>query len=56
MMVHPSSHKTPNDISGAVLIFEKIRICLTCLLMTGCWSVVIYDNFMVLQSGSLSAM
>ena len=42
-MVHPSSHKTPNDISGDVFIFRKICICLTCLLITDSWSVVMFD-------------
>ena len=29
LMVHPSSHKTPNDINGAVFIFGNMWICLT---------------------------
>ena len=43
-----------NDISGAVLIFGKMCICLACLLMSGIWSVTIYDDYIVLPSGILS--
>ena len=35
VMVHPPSHRTPNDISGTVFIFGKIWICLACLLRPG---------------------
>ena len=52
-MVHPSSNKIPNDISGAVFIFEKLRICLACLLSPGSWSVAMCDDSIVIPSVSL---
>ena len=48
VMVHPSSHKTPNDINGSVLIFGLMWICLACLLSPGSWIVAICDDFIVL--------
>ena len=54
MMVHPSSHRTPNDISASVLIFEDIWICLACFLRTGIWSVAICDESIVLPYVSLA--
>ena len=53
-MMHPSSHKTPNDIIGAVLIFGKMWICLAYFLRPGEWSVAICDDSIVLPSGSIS--
>ena len=52
-MVNPSSHKTPNGISGAALIFGNMLICIVYLLGPGSWSVAICDNSIVLTSGSL---
>ena len=53
-MMHPSSHKTPNDINGAVYIFGKMWIYLACLLRPGSWSVAIFVDSIVLPSGSLA--
>ena len=50
-MVHPSSHKTPNDISGSVLIFGKIWICLYELIRPGRWSVTMCDDSIVIPNG-----
>ena len=54
VMVHPSSHKTPNDINGAVYIFGKMWICLASLLRPGSLSVAICVDSIVLTSGSLA--
>ena len=48
VVVNPSSNKTPNDISGAAFIFEKMWICLACLLIPGIWSVAMCDDSIVL--------
>ena len=53
VVVHPSSHKTPNDINGDVCILGKMWICLSRLLIPGSWSVAICVNSIVLPSGSL---
>ena len=55
-MVHPSSHKTPNDISGAVFIFELIWIWIACYLRPVSWSVNICDEYIVLPSTSIAVM
>ena len=55
-LVHPSSHKTPNYISDAVLIFGVIWICLACLLRPGICSVAMCDESIVLPSGSLAVI
>ena len=55
-MVHPKSHNTPNDISGAVFIFGIMWVCLACLLRPGRWSVAICDDSIVLLYGSLAVM
>ena len=54
VMVHPSSHKTPNDINGADWIFGEMWICLASLLRPGIWSVAICVDFIVLPSCSLA--
>ena len=54
VMVHPSSHKTPNYINGAVCIFGKMWICLACFLRPGSWSVAICLYSIVLPYGSLA--
>ena len=41
VIVHPSSHKTPNNINGAVCIFGEMCIYLVCLLINGSWSVAL---------------
>ena len=51
--VNPSSHKTTNDIDGAVWIFGKIWICLAGLIRPGIWSVAICVDYIVLPSGNL---
>ena len=56
VMVHPSSHKTPTYISGAVYIFGKIWICLDCLIRPGIWSVAMCDVSIVLPSSILAVM
>ena len=56
VVVHPSSHKTPNDISGYVFIFGSIWICLTFLIGPGSWIVDIFDYFIVIPSGSLAVV
>ena len=53
VMVHISSHKTPNVISGDVFIFGEIWIYLACLLIPGSWSVPMGEDSMVIPSGSL---
>ena len=53
VMVHPSSHKTPNEISGFIFIFGIMWICLACLLRPGSWSVAICDDYIVLPYRSL---
>ena len=65
VVVHPSSHKTPNDISGYVFIFGSIWICLTFLigpvagllifLITSLWShlVVLLSFYLKLWQGPL---
>ena len=54
--VHPSSHRTPDDINGAVWIFGKMWICLACLLIPGIWSVAICAEYIMLTSGSHAVM
>ena len=56
MVVNPSSHKTPNEISGVVFIFRKICIYLYCLLRPSSWSVVVCEDSIVLPYGSLSVI
>ena len=46
----------PNDISGDVLLFGKIWICIAYLLGPLSWSVAICDDFIVLPSDSLDVM
>ena len=53
VMVHPSSHKNPNDIHGDVYIFGKMWICLACLLRRGSCSFSICVDSLVLPYGSL---
>ena len=54
VMVHPSSHKTPNVINRAVCIFGKMWICISSLLIPGSWSVAICVDSIVLPYGSLA--
>ena len=42
VMVHPSSHKTHNNINGAVCISGEMCIYLVCLLRNGSWSLAIF--------------
>ena len=53
-MVHTSSHKTTNDISGAVLIFRKMWICLACFIRPGIWIVAMCEDSIILPYGSLA--
>ena len=52
-MVHPSSHKTPNESNGDVCISGKIWIFLACLLRPDNWSVALCVESIVLPYGSL---
>ena len=54
VVVHPSSHKTPNYINGAVCIFGKMWICLAWLLRPGIWSVAMCVYSIVVTYGSLA--
>ena len=54
VMVHLSSHNTPNDINGAVCIFGKMWICISWLLRTSSWSVAIYVESIMIPSGILA--
>ena len=56
VVLHPSSHKTPNDISGAVFIFGQMWICLSCLLRPGIWSFSVCDDSIVLPYGILAVV
>ena len=53
MMVHPLSHKTPNEINGNIFIFWGIWVYLAFLLRPGIWSVLMCEESIVLPSGSL---
>ena len=53
VVVHLSSHNTPNDNNGAVWIFGKIWICLISVFRPGIWSVDICVYSIVLPYGSL---
>ena len=52
--VHPSSHKTPNNINGAVYILVGMCICIASLLRPGIRSVDICVDSKLLPSGSLA--
>ena len=54
VMVHPYSHKTPNDINGAVYIFGKMWIYLASLIKPGSCSVAICVDSIVLPPSSLA--
>ena len=56
VMVHPSSHRTPYDISGEVLIVGKIWIRLAYIVRPGGWNVATCDESMVLPYGNLAVM
>ena len=56
VMVHLLSHNIPNDNSGAILIFGKMRIFLACFLAPGIWSVYKCDNSIVIPSGRIDVM
>ena len=56
VMVHPSSYITLNDISWALFVYEKMWICLACLLSPGIWSVAICDESILIPSESLAVM
>ena len=56
MIVHPSSHKTPNEINGDVFIFGEMCIRLACLLIPDIWSVLMCEDSIVIPSGSLAVL
>ena len=56
VMVHPSSHKTPNYITGGVFISGDMWICLYSLFWPGIWSVAVCYDSIVLPSRSLAVM
>ena len=53
VMVHPPSHRNPNDMNGAVCIFGKMWICLNCFLRPGSWSVAMCVDSIVLPYDSI---
>ena len=56
VMVHPSSYRTPKDMSGAVLIAGKTWIFLASLDSSGNGSVATCFDYMESPYGSLSSM
>ena len=54
VMVHPSSHRAPNDNNGAVWIFGKMWIRLICLIIPGRWCVAMCLDSTVLPYGSIT--
>ena len=54
VMVHPSSYKTPHNINGAVCIFGKMWICLTCLIRPSTWSVAMFVDSIMIPFGNLA--
>ena len=56
VMVHPSSHKTPNNINGAVLIFGKMWIYFASLIRLGSLIFAICVNSVVFPSGSIDSI
>ena len=56
VMVHPSSHKNPIEIYGAVFIFGKTRIWHSCLLRPDSRSVTMCEDSIVLPYGSLAVI
>ena len=56
VMVHSSSHKTPNDISGGAFIFGKIWIFLAYFFRPSSWSVAMCEDSIVITSGILAVI
>ena len=56
VMVHPSSHRTPNYIIGSIFIFGKMWVYLASLIIPGSWSDTICQDSIVLPSGSLAVI
>ena len=54
VMVHTSSHNTPNYINGAVAILGEMWICLACLLRPGRWSFSMCDDSIVIPYDSIA--
>ena len=55
-MVHPSSHKTTDEINGDVFILGKMWIYLACFLRPDSWIVAICEDSIVLPSGTLDVI
>ena len=55
-MLHPSSHKTPNENNEAVLIFREMWIFIACLIRPDSCSVAIGEESIELPSGSLDVI
>ena len=55
-MVNPSSHNAPNNMSGDVLIFGQMWICLTFGVRPGSLVIVTCGESIVLPYGSLEIM
>ena len=53
VMVNPSSHNNPNDISEDVFIFGKMWIYLACFLWPGSCSVAMCDEYIMPPSVSI---
>ena len=53
VMIHTSSNKIPNDINGAVCVYGKMEICLSCLIRPGSCSVAMCVNSIVIPYGSI---
>ena len=55
-MVHPSSHKDPNEINRAVFILGEIWICLDFFLRPNRWNVGMCKDSIVIPYGSLAVV
>ena len=56
VMVHPSSHNTPNEINVSVFIFGKMCICLACLLRPASRRFAMCQESIMLTSRSLAVI
>ena len=56
VVVHTSSHRTPNNMSGVVLILVEMWVCLAFIVRPGSYSFSTCDNSIVLPYGSIVVM
>ena len=56
VIVHPSSHRIPNNMNGSVVVWGGMWICLYFLVRSGIWSVTTCDNLIVIPYVSLEFM